>query len=172
MSRLARSSMYPVAPPLSHWTALEHCSLELAQSSLHLQSSIETLSTATPDLPRIASILSSHRVYDLLPSSEIRQAQEQVKREMEPQIEGLVERAEGALGGLKEREKALRARVEKRTQLLNPELPRRVGTKEEVELAERRLAELKRRKERLSEEVEELEREVERRLAAKGKGKP
>ncbi|GAA5884166.1 hypothetical protein JCM16303_005951 [Sporobolomyces ruberrimus] len=168
MSRFGRSSMYPVAPPQSHWTALDHCSLQLAQSSLHLENSIQILHEATCDFPRLASIIDSTRVYDLIPSREITNAQESLKKEMSPQIEQLVSRASFGLESLKEREKSLRLRVEKRKQLLNPpELPKRSSSKEEVELLERRLGELRKRKLVLGDEVEGLEREVEKRLAGR-----
>ncbi|GAA5963698.1 hypothetical protein JCM3765_003549 [Sporobolomyces pararoseus] len=167
MSRqtFGRASLYPVAPPPSHWTALEHCSLQLAQCSMHLQSSIQILDEATRDFPRLASVIESTRVYDLIPSNEIKSAQKALENEMSPQIQELIVRAETGLETLKKRERELQTRVEKRKQYLNPDLPVRTGAREEVELAERRLQELRRKKEQLGLEVEGLEREVETRLA-------
>ncbi|GAA5940031.1 DASH complex subunit SPC19 [Sporobolomyces koalae] len=167
MSRLARPSMYPRPPPPSHWTALESCSIQLAHSCQHLQSSIQILHEATHDLPRLATVIDSTRVYDLIPGTEIDTAQELLRLEMSPQIDQLVSRAEVGLEVLKERERALRSRVEKRKLLINPDLPVRSGAEEEVELLERRLEDLRKRKEVLGKEVETLERQVEHRLANK-----
>jgi len=57
--------------------------------------------------------------------------------------------------------------VEKRKALVNPELPVRVGSKDQVESLEARLEELRRRKQSLGKEVEGLDREVDRRLAGR-----
>lgn len=50
---------------------------------------------------------------------------------------------------------------------MNPELPVRVGSKDQVESLEARLEELRRRKQSLGKEVEGLDREVDRRLAGR-----
>lgn len=57
--------------------------------------------------------------------------------------------------------------MEKRKALVNPELPVRVGSKDQVESLEARLEELRRRKQSLGKEVEGLDREVDRRLAGR-----
>ncbi|GAA5848857.1 hypothetical protein JCM5353_004062 [Sporobolomyces roseus] len=163
----SRPSVYPSPAPPSHWTALESCSLQLSNTTTHLQGSIQILDEATRDLPRLATVIDSNRVYDLIPVSSIHSAQEALKSSMSPQITHLVQRAEDGLSTLKEKERSLRARVEKRKALVNPELPVRMASRDQVESLEGRLEQLRRRKEELGKEVEGLDREVDRRLAGR-----
>lgn len=50
---------------------------------------------------------------------------------------------------------------------MNPELPVRMASRDQVESLEGRLEQLRRRKEELGKEVEGLDREVDRRLAGR-----
>ncbi|GAA6024434.1 hypothetical protein JCM11491_001734 [Sporobolomyces phaffii] len=166
----ARASMYPTAPPPSHWSALEQCSLHLAQSSFHLETSIDTLDEATRDFPRLASVIESNRVYDLVPGREIVAAQRAIDHEMRPRIERLVDSASVGLERLKESERQLRERVDRRRAHRSDvaaRLPRRTGSDEEVAALERTLARLRSDKDRLGADVARLEREVDDRLAAR-----
>lgn len=103
--------MYPVAPPASHWTALDNCSLQLAQSCAHVHNAIEILDDVTRDFPRLATVVDSTRVYDLVPAREIADAQEHLRAEMSPQIQSVIDRAEVALDSLKDKEKQLKSRA-------------------------------------------------------------
>ncbi|GAA6063712.1 hypothetical protein JCM10212_006826 [Sporobolomyces blumeae] len=155
----ARQSMYPTPPSPSHWTALEGCSLALSQASQHLNGAIDVLHEGTFDLPRLSRVIHSRRAFDLVPSLEIQSAQASLRTEMSPQIQALVERAERGLEGLKDKERALRNRLDKRNQPAAP-LATRTSSPSELALLERRLDELRTKKERMGREVERLEGEV------------
>jgi hypothetical protein len=98
-----------------------------------MQSAVEILHQGTMDLPRLAGIVQSRRVrprpvcgpqvrpanvpasllqmFDLVTEPEVFAAQRAVANEMAPQIEEFIARAEDGLEELKQRERALHAKV-------------------------------------------------------------
>ena len=98
-----------------------------------MQSAVEILHQGTMDLPRLAGIVQSRRVrprpvsspkvrpadhpsprlqmFDLVTEPEVFAAQRAVANEMAPQIEEYIARAENGLEELKQRERALHAKV-------------------------------------------------------------
>ncbi|CEQ40333.1 SPOSA6832_01931, partial [Sporobolomyces salmonicolor] len=110
MSR-ARPSMYPGPPAPSHWAALEACSQALQASCSNVHSAIGILHEETADLPRLAGVVHSRRMFDLVTEPEVFSAQRALANEMGPQITELIRRAEDGLEGLKARERGLRAKV-------------------------------------------------------------
>ncbi|GAA5982088.1 hypothetical protein JCM10908_004733 [Rhodotorula pacifica] len=156
MSR-ARQSMYPTPPSASHWAALEACSSGLHACGASMQSAVEILHQSTMDLPRLAAIVQSRRMFDLVPEPEVFSAQRAVANEMAPQIEEYIARAEDGLEELKQRERALQAKLEKRSQAAaRPQAPVTVE-QTELDALEKELATLRNRKNRLGQEVELME---------------
>lgn len=94
------ASSTPLAPSLS----------SLRTSTTLLSSSIDILSTATQDLPRLRTVLSQTRHYELTPSSELAAAQSAVLSELKPEVERLLERVEKVVEARERREEWLRAR--------------------------------------------------------------
>ncbi|GAA5928358.1 hypothetical protein JCM10213_005715 [Rhodosporidiobolus nylandii] len=156
MSR-ARPSMYPAPPAPSHWSALAACSAALQASCAHVQGAVGILEQGTCDLPRLAGIVQSRRMFDLVTEPEVFDAQRALANEMRPQIEELIQRAEGGLEGLKERERGLRAKLDKRSALSSRPAEPISASQDDLDALEQKLAELQRRKERLGREVELLE---------------
>ncbi|GAA5968729.1 hypothetical protein JCM11641_000712 [Rhodosporidiobolus odoratus] len=112
MSRTAaRPSMYPTPSTPSHWQALSACSAALQASCAHMQGAVGILEQGTCDLSRLAGIVQSRRMFDLVTEPEVFSAQKALANEMRPQIEELITRAETGLEGLKEREKGLKVKV-------------------------------------------------------------
>ncbi|BGP47827.1 hypothetical protein JCM10450v2_003692 [Rhodotorula kratochvilovae] len=159
MSR-ARQSMYPAPPSASHWAALEQCSYALQASCANIHEAVEVLHEATVDLPRLASIVQSRRMFDLVTEPDVFSAQRALANEMSPQIEELIGRAEDGLEGLKQRERALRAKVDKRATASSRAATPVTVAQDELDALEQKLAQLQQRKERLGREVELLEEKV------------
>ncbi|BGP15803.1 hypothetical protein JCM10213v2_003792 [Rhodosporidiobolus nylandii] len=96
-------------------------------------------------------------MFDLVTEPEVFDAQRALANEMRPQIEELIQRAEGGLEGLKERERGLRAKLDKRSALSSRPAEPISASQDDLDALEQKLAELQRRKERLGREVELLE---------------
>ncbi|GAA5849539.1 hypothetical protein JCM8547_000489 [Rhodosporidiobolus lusitaniae] len=157
MSRTARQSVYPAPAAPSHWNALAACSAALATSCNNVQSAVEILDQGTRDLTRLAGIVQSRRAFDIVTEPEVIAAQRALANEMRPQIEELISRAEGGLEALKERERTLKAKLDKRAaQSSRPDEPIS-ASQGDLDALEQKLAELRQRKERLGREVELLE---------------
>lgn len=87
--------------------------LALRQSVSTLSSSLSILSTGISDFPRMKTVLSSTRHYELIPSTTLKAAHESLHGELGPAIEELLRRVEaevGVGGRLERREEGLRAR--------------------------------------------------------------
>ncbi|GAA5885652.1 hypothetical protein JCM3774_002554 [Rhodotorula dairenensis] len=161
MSR-ARQSMYPAPPTASHWAALEACSNGLHACRANMQSAVETLHQGTMDLPRLAAVVQSRRMFDLVTEPEVFAAQRAVANEMVPQIEEYIARAEDGLEELKQRERALHAKLEKRSQAAaRPQTPVSVD-QATLDALEEELATLRNRKNKLGREVEAMEEQTAR----------
>lgn len=77
-----------------------------------LSSSISILDSGISDLPRLSKVLSQTRHFELLPSSTLHTAQENVLAELTPEIESLLSRVESQVERLERREQGLRAKWE------------------------------------------------------------
>ncbi|TKA50059.1 hypothetical protein B0A53_06512 [Rhodotorula sp. CCFEE 5036] len=172
MSR-ARQSMYPAPPSASHWAALEACSQGLHACGANMQSAVEILHQGTMDLPRLAGIVQSRRMFDLVTEPEVFAAQRAVANEMAPQIEEFIARAEDGLEELKQRERALHAKLEKRTQAAaRPQAPVTVE-QATLDALEQELETLRNRKNKLGKEVELMEEKTARAASGvRGGGPP
>lgn len=93
--------------------ALNNSVLTLRQSVSTMSSSLSILSTGIADFPRMKTVLSSMRHYELIPSSTLKVAHESLHGELGPAIEELLRRVEaevGVGGRLERREEGLKAR--------------------------------------------------------------
>ncbi|POY71903.1 hypothetical protein BMF94_5264 [Rhodotorula taiwanensis] len=171
MSR-ARPSMYPTPTSASHWTALEACAQGLHACGGNLQGAVNVLEQGTFDLPRLAGIIQSRRMFDVVTEKDIFESQRALANEMAPEIEGYIARAEDGLEELKQRERALQSKLEKRSQAASrPQAPVSVA-QSALDALEKELATLRNRKNRLGREVDLLEEKAARGGAAAGAGGP
>ncbi|BGP24328.1 hypothetical protein JCM10295v2_003238 [Rhodotorula toruloides] len=169
MSRTARQSMYPSPPGASHWTALDACSAALQASCSNLESAVGILHQGTMDLPRLAGIVQSRRMFDLVTEPEVFSAQRALANEMAPQVDELIRRAEDGLEGLKQKERTLRAKVEKRQAAASRSQAPITVDQSELDTLEQKLASLQQKKNRLGREVEALD---ERAAKASARARP
>lgn len=75
-----------------------------------LESSISVLAGGTADFPRLKTILSSKRHFELVPSSRLVTAQKSLAAEIEPIITTLLSQAEGYVARLERKQQGLIAR--------------------------------------------------------------
>lgn len=92
--------------------ALNGCVSTLAQSLSMLSSSLDALNHSTSDFPRVSTILSNIRVFELVPDSHISNAQADLAKEIEPQITQLLSRAEVELAKLERKRVALSSKAD------------------------------------------------------------
>ncbi|KAL8292055.1 hypothetical protein RQP46_001521 [Phenoliferia psychrophenolica] len=128
MSR-ARPSVYPQpAPTESYWSALDSISHSLAAATTS--------------------------EWELVTETEVSLAQRELAGQVEPQVKALIQRAEDGLEELKRRERAQRAKVERRDAL-----QARPPVAVDSEARERRLDEVRKQKLALSKEVKAVDDE-------------
>ncbi|KAK4047018.1 DASH complex subunit spc19 [Microbotryomycetes sp. JL201] len=155
MSR-ARQSVYPAPPAPVYWSALESCSSSLQLACASLNNATSTLDQGTFDFPRLATVVQSRRAFDLVTESEVQDAQRSLAAEMGPQITELIDRAEAGLEQVKKRERALKAKVEKRAAV--PARPH--AEPPNISALERQLKSLQKKKDMLSTTVDRLDRQA------------
>ena len=95
-----RSSQTPLTPALA----------SLRTSTSLLNSSLSILGTGTRDLPRLSTVLSQKRHFELAPSSTLASAQSAVLAELKPEVEKLLARVESVVEKKERRGEWLRAR--------------------------------------------------------------
>ncbi|CCU77558.1 unnamed protein product [Blumeria hordei] len=136
----------------------------LRESLAHLESSISILAHGTADFPRLATVLSSTRHFEVTPSTNLAAAQAALAADLAPAVQQLVARAETALAKRERQVQQLQARSELLAGRLNcarassavapasPSDGRAAGLEEK----EVRLRALRQKKERLAFAVERL----------------
>jgi DASH complex subunit SPC19 len=82
----------------------------LRTSLTHLSSSLNILQSGINDFPRLQTVLSSTRHFELIPQHTLSKAQQSLHDELGPAVEELLTRAEAVIGRLERRENALEAR--------------------------------------------------------------
>ena len=92
--------------------SLSGCVASLSASCNILQSSLTTLDQGIADFPRLSHVLQNQRHFELLPESEVLDAQRDLKEEVGPQREELLNRANKALAQLERVEYSLRKKKE------------------------------------------------------------
>ncbi|KAK6522058.1 hypothetical protein TWF281_002627 [Arthrobotrys megalospora] len=153
--------------------ALSGCVASLTLSTETLQSTIDTLSTAVEDYPRVCKILSSNRHFELISAKELTTAQSLLSSTIQPETDRLLKETEKAIHKLALKERKLIADAElletrianslkkggNTAELVPPPPP--VKSKEEDDEArnEEILRKLKAQRQRLAYAVERLELE-------------
>ncbi|KAK6502250.1 hypothetical protein TWF506_002833 [Arthrobotrys conoides] len=92
--------------------ALSGCVASLTLSTETLQSTIETLSAAVEDYPRVCKILSSNRHFELISASELTTAQTLLSSTIQPETDRLIRETEKAVHKLELKERKLIADAE------------------------------------------------------------
>ncbi|KAF7789404.1 hypothetical protein EIP86_000348 [Pleurotus ostreatoroseus] len=119
----------------------------------------EILREGTRDLPRITRVLANERVFLLVDESTVRKYKTDLTDEIEPQINELLSRADKGLKLLVKREAMLASKV-KTVQQNNQAARSGMNTAGMNKLETRRIQMLVRQRERLEQELEELQAEV------------
>ncbi|KAF3162118.1 hypothetical protein TWF225_006250 [Orbilia oligospora] len=92
--------------------ALSGCVASLTLSTETLQSTIETLSAAVEDYPRVCKILSSNRHFELISAKELTTAQTLLSSTIQPETDRLLRETEKAVHKLELKERKLIADAE------------------------------------------------------------
>ncbi|KAL0950092.1 hypothetical protein HGRIS_010093 [Hohenbuehelia grisea] len=160
----ARESVFAGGPDLYRGENQAICPPNLAECVAAMEDCCEEayeaqkfLRHGTQDFPRMNKVLESQRVFLLVDEGTIRRYKADLIDEIEPAIAELIERAEHGLKNLIKKESALKAKVEAaQARPLRPA----VGTTTTQKQEARRLQMLAKQRERLDEEVRQLEAEV------------
>merc|ERR1712093_84930 len=111
-------------------------------------------------VPRLNTVLTTERCYELVSDDEILAAQLDIQRELEPQIKELIARAEDGLQGLQKRERRLNEASRRRPQ--EPEEQGMATTPPTMDVAKARarLMALQTQKETLMKATERVEADI------------
>ncbi|TFY74873.1 hypothetical protein EWM64_g9139, partial [Hericium alpestre] len=137
---------------------LRECVLAMEDCCEEAYEAQQLLRNGTFDLPRMTRILDSQRVFLLVNEGTVRKYKADLSEEIEPQITELVSRAEKGLKALLKKESVLQTKVEA-VQSRPPSRPA-TGATATNKLESRRLQLLVKQRERLEEELRQLESEV------------
>ncbi len=91
--------------------SLASCAASLGLSVTLLESSLNTLDQGISDFPRLTQVLQNTRHFELLPESQVLEAQNDLRDEIGPQRDEILSRAQAALSKLERREYALKSKV-------------------------------------------------------------
>jgi DASH complex subunit SPC19 len=163
---LYRGDIQATCPPALYdcVTALEDCTeevgLSLKPSTLSFRQASEAqllFRNGTQDLVRMTRILESQRVFTLVGESTVKQYKASLIDEVEPAINELISLADAGLKELLKKETQLKARVEAYQSRRAGARPEEGKTMAAQKLEQRRLNGLVKQKERLENEIKELE---------------
>jgi len=135
---------------------LEECVAALEDCCEELHEVGSLLRQGTQDLPRMTKILENQLVFTLAPSSTLEKYKADLIDEVEPAIIELVEKAEAGLQALQKKERALETKLEAAQN--RPAVTSQTTAGQKLE--QRRLIALTKQRERLENELKELEREI------------
>ncbi|KAN0059870.1 DASH complex subunit spc19 [Thecaphora frezii] len=110
MHHQPRHSLYPpssAAQQSSILASLQSCVASAQNCVDRLDDSIEVLSHATDDFPRLKVVLSNRRHYDLLSERDIHSARSHISAEVQPHIDQLVSLATAEIDRLERKARAL-----------------------------------------------------------------
>lgn len=103
--------------------SLQGCVSALSSSLSSLRSASENLDKGTHDFPRLATVLQTNRVFDVVAEQKVLEAKHCLIQEVEPHITNLIARIEAELARLAAREKKLKAEAElKELRIQNQEI--------------------------------------------------
>ncbi|ETW84087.1 hypothetical protein HETIRDRAFT_47371 [Heterobasidion irregulare TC 32-1] len=151
-SDLYRSDTHTVFSP-----NLRECVLAMEDCCDEAYEAQQLLRNGTFDLPRMTTILENQRVFLLIDESTVRKYKTDLRDEIEPQINELITRAEKGLKGLLKKEGLLHAKVEAAQSRPASQLGTGAASNK---LESRRLQLLVKQRQRLEEELKQLESEV------------
>ncbi|KAL2754098.1 hypothetical protein ACRALDRAFT_1069984 [Sodiomyces alcalophilus JCM 7366] len=97
---------------MSNQATYADCVSSLNHSLSFLTSAVQTLESATSDLPRLATVLKTTRHYELIPSARLAAAEASLRDEIGPSITLLLDRAEAQVDRRDRRIETLKARSE------------------------------------------------------------
>lgn len=87
---------------MSHtYNSLSNCISSLSASVALLNDSLKTIDNATKDIPRLKKVLSTNKVFGLVPELDLESAKRNIQNEIQPQINALVIKIEKELSKLK-----------------------------------------------------------------------
>ncbi|ROT39234.1 hypothetical protein SODALDRAFT_330800 [Sodiomyces alkalinus F11] len=95
---------------MSNQASYADCVSSLTHSLSFLTSAVQTLESATSDLPRLATVLQTTRHYELIPSARLAAAEASLRDEIGPSIALLLDRAEAQVDRRDRRIETLKAR--------------------------------------------------------------
>ncbi|KAG6820686.1 hypothetical protein H0H93_013204 [Arthromyces matolae] len=149
---LYRGDIQAICPP-----NLEECVMAMEDCCEEAYEAQQLLRNGTFDLPRMTKILDSQRVFLLIDEGTVKRYKADLVDEIEPAVNELIERAEQGLHALYKKESSLQTKVDSaRTKSHST-----VGLLGPQKLEARRLHMLVKQRERLEEQVQALEKEVE-----------
>lgn len=97
---------------MSNQATYADCVTSLTHSLNFLTSAVQTLESATSDLPRLSTVLKTTRHYELIPSARLAAAEASLRDEIGPSITTLLDRAEAQVDRRDRRIETLKARSE------------------------------------------------------------
>ncbi|KAL7412101.1 DASH complex subunit Spc19 [Mrakia frigida] len=170
MYRSSTASVHTQEQHQHHHTHLlqliEECVRQTEDCVGFTENCITSLRPGVEDLPRLSNVLQNKRCFLFVPEPTVEAHKQRIGKEVEPQIDELIARAEKSLGGLERRDATLRrklATLQSQQQRPPPShsssQPRRAGPTPATVVEERRLAMICGRRDKLRRELEELERE-------------
>ncbi|KAG4301426.1 hypothetical protein PCANB_002229 [Pneumocystis canis] len=92
--------------------SLEACVSSLNACNYRMDLLLAALDTGIHDFPRIQSVLSNQRNFEVVTESDVKKAQQVLKHEIYPRIEALLQRAEMGINKLERCEKTLQGKAE------------------------------------------------------------
>lgn len=93
-------------------SALHTSSKILENSVVLLETSIESLDKATSDMPRLTKILSTQKVFGLVPELDLESAKRNLETESHPQVTYLVDKIKNEVARLKRKKQTLESKLE------------------------------------------------------------
>ncbi|KAG0302029.1 hypothetical protein BGZ98_007850, partial [Dissophora globulifera] len=151
-----RATFGPTHAGLPYLPSLQRCVATLESSTQLLKSVVAQLDETTNGYPRLKTITSSNKQFELVSEHELASAQVGIAKDVEPQLFHLTEKAVQAVLDLEGEEYQLMARVQQETAKQERRIQRQIAAKSGISNI-KHLQSLIRRKEELSRGSTELE---------------
>lgn len=98
---------------MSHtYNSLSNCINSLSASVALLDDSLRAIDNATNDIPRLKKVLSTNKVFGLVPELDLESAKRNIQNEVQPQVDALVLKIEKELNKLKRKKTNLASKVD------------------------------------------------------------
>ncbi|KAG0223676.1 Spc19-domain-containing protein [Mortierella sp. GBAus27b] len=152
----SRKTLGPSQLGVPYIPSLKRCVASMEASTRLLKSTVERLDEVTTGYPRLKTITSHTKKYELVSEQDIASAQVEVAREVEPQLFSLTEKAVDMITYLEEEEQTLIDQVQAETNIQKERLQRQKAARSGLSNI-KRLQSLTRRKDELSRSASELD---------------